>query len=166
MAATRLPRDLTARLLEEGWGPTQISGYLREHLGIEVTANSISQFRKRHTDIPPSHDSERKMPWSVKREHYNSVYRHAILAWKQREADHPLSDERARNLMSIETRLQEARPRQVIDYNPRRKGGFFLREARPGVDLGIVYEPDGKPRPATKGPYALGLFVLDEQTAN
>ncbi|MCL1872330.1 MAG: hypothetical protein FWF90_18220 [Promicromonosporaceae bacterium] len=155
MSNKKLPTELTAQLLEDGWTPTKIVTFLRDHLNIEVTANSISQFRRRHTHIAPAHDSQRRLPWKIDRLHQNSVYRHAILAWHQREHDHPLSAERARNLMAVETRLKEAG--KVIDYGP--VIGFFVVPARDGIDLGIVREPSGRPRPATRGPYALRAAV-------
>ncbi len=92
------------------------------------------------------------MPWKVKPEHKGSVYRNAVYSYWRREHDEPLGDESWRNLYAVEARLKETG--QVIDYNPRRKTGFHLVPARTGVDLGLVREPDGKPRPPKRGPYA------------
>jgi hypothetical protein len=147
----KLPYKLVADLLEQGWGPTKIALHLQEHYGIDVTPNAISMFRRRATDVPPMHSTKRLLPWHIHREHENSVYRHAILAWHQRERGEPLSPERDRNLRSVETRLLENG--LVIDYAPNR--GFFTVAARPGIDMGLVREVDRVPRPPTKGPYSL-----------
>lgn len=151
-APARLPREQVARLLEEGWGPTQIAKHLTARGYEGVTPNAISTFRRRHTDVPAKFDSTRKVPWKVHPDHQSSVYRAAILTWHQREEGILTSPERERNLLAVEARLKEAG--LVIDYRPRRKNPWALVPARPGVDLGIVREPDGVPRPATTGPYA------------
>ena len=151
MPGQKLPAELTARLLEEGLGPQQIVTYLKEHYQIEVTPSAVSMFRKRFTNIEPKHGSKRVIPWKVRPEHKASVYRHAILAWHQRERGEAVIGERARNLMHVETKLKEAR--LVIDYSPDL--GWRLVPARPDIDLGLVREPDAVPRPASKGPYSL-----------
>lgn len=153
MPVAKLPPELTTRLLEEGMGPTAVSRYLKEHMGIEASPSAVSMFRKRYTDVPsqPGTSRERVIPWTIASEHRTSRYRYAILAWHQREKDHPLADERYRNLLKVEADLKENG--RVIDYSPT--NGFFERPAREGVDVGIVREVDGVPRPATRGPYAV-----------
>ena len=151
MPGPKLPQEMTARLLEDGWGPKKIADHYKRHLGIEVTPSAVSMFRKRYTDVPAKHKSEKVIPWDVRPEHKASVYRHAVLAWHQRERGEAVIGERYRNLMSIETRLKEAG--RVIDYHPQR--GWLIVPARPGVDLGVIREPDAVPRPATRGPYSL-----------
>lgn len=146
------PRHKVVRLLHEGLGPTAIARRIRKEDGIEVTASAISNIRRRHTNLPPMQAAKaRRMPWRIDPAHQNSRYRYAILAWVRRERDEPLGEEAYLRLMRMETELKESG--KVIDYYPG--SGWRVVPARPGIDLGIVREPDDKPRPATRGPYAM-----------
>jgi 2-aminoadipate transaminase len=154
MPAPKLPRAKVIRMLEEGMGPTEIQAHLRDHDGIQTTTAAISTIRRRHTDIPPANSNpSRVLPWKIRPEHEGSSLRHAYLAWAQREKGHPLSAERTRNLAYTEAKLMTTG--QVIHYSPAK--GFILVPARPGIDLGIIREPDDARRPPMTGPYATVL---------
>ena len=136
--ARKLPADLVTRLLEEGLGPSAIVEHLREHEDIEVSPQAISTFRKRHTDVPAQHSTRRVVPWDVRPEHRSSGYRRAILAFHRRAQGRTLTGEERRNLDHVERTLRGAD--QVITYDPDE--GWTLVPARPGIDTGIIREPE------------------------
>jgi DNA-binding transcriptional MocR family regulator len=136
--ARKLPADLVTRLLEEGLGPRAIVEYLRQHEGIEVSPQAISTFRQRHTDIPAQHSTRRVVPWDVRPEHRSSGYRRAVLSFHRRAQGRTLTGEERRNLDHVERTLRETG--QVITYQPDE--GWLLVPARPGIDTGIVREPE------------------------
>ncbi len=136
--ARKLPADLVTRLLGEGLGPRAIVEHLREHEGIEVSPQAISTFRKRHTDVPAQHSTRRIVPWEIRPEHRSSRYRRAILAFHRRAQGRTLTGEERRNLDHVERTLRETG--QVITYQPDE--GWTLVPARPGIDTGIIREPE------------------------
>ena len=138
LVSRKLPAALVTRLLEEGLGPRAIVEHLREHHGIEVSPQAISTFRKRHTTIPAQHSTRRVIPWDVRAEHRSSVYRRAILAYHRRAQGRSLTGEERRNLDHVERTLRAAG--QVITY--QHDEGWTLVPARPGIDTGIIREPE------------------------
>ncbi|ACZ32369.1 putative transcriptional regulator, GntR family [Xylanimonas cellulosilytica DSM 15894] len=136
--ARKLPVDLVTRLLEDGLGPRAIVDHLREHVGIEVSPQAISTFRKRHTDVPAQHSTRRVIPWDVRPEHRSNGYRRAILAFHRRAQGRTLTGEERRNLDHVERTLRESG--QVITY--QQDEGWTLVPARPGIDTGIIREPE------------------------
>ncbi len=136
--ARKLPAPLVTRLLEEGLGPSAIVEHLRSKEGIDVSPQAISTFRKRHTAVPAQHSTRRVVPWDVRPEHRSSGYRRAILAFHRRAQGQTLTGEEARNLDHVERTLRESG--QVITYHP--DTGFALVPARPGIDTGIIEEPE------------------------
>jgi DNA-binding transcriptional MocR family regulator len=153
----KLPAELVTRLLREGHGPRAIVEHLRVHEGVVVSPQAISTFRQRHTDVPPQHSTRRIVPWEVRPEHRTSGYRRAILAYHRRAEGRPLTGEERRNLDHIEAKLRATD--QVISYDPDE--GWILVPARPGVDTGIIREPEASmtqstPRPHQHGTTAAG----------
>lgn len=134
----KLPAALVTSLLEKGLGPRAIVEHLREHEGIEVSPQAISTFRKRHTTIPAQHSTRRVIPWDVLPEHRSSGYRRAILAFHRRAQGRTLTGEERRNLDHVERTLRESG--QVITY--QKDEGWVLVPARPGIDTGIIREPE------------------------
>ncbi|GAB2464357.1 hypothetical protein GCM10007967_18490 [Xylanimonas ulmi] len=136
--ARKLPAALVTRLLQEGLGPRAIVEHLRVHEGVEVSPQAISTFRKRHTTVPAQHSTRRVIPWEVRPEHRSSTYRRAVLAFHRRAEGRTLTGEERRNLDHVERTLRETG--QVITYHPDE--GWLLVPARPGIDTGIVREPE------------------------
>ena len=62
MPAKKLPEDalLHRLIVEEGLGPAEVRDWLKEHRGIDVTAPSISMWRRR-AGLPPA--LPRRSPW-------------------------------------------------------------------------------------------------------
>lgn len=141
----------TAKWLEDGKSPTDIVALHKLHWGIDVKPNAVSNFRRRHTDVKPQHDTKRRLPWpGIKREHLGHKYRQYLLNYYKRELGEDVKKEPAEGLANFEKLLHESG--MVVDYNY--DDGFFLVPRRDGVDLGLVREPDSVPRPSKYGLYA------------
>ncbi|GAA3232220.1 hypothetical protein ACFP63_16570 [Oerskovia jenensis] len=123
---------------------TQIVAFLKDHMGIEVTTEALIMWRKRR-GLDRNPVSPKRIPWKLRPEHVNTVEAQAIRAYYGREDGLAVDKERTRILASMERRLY---PRGlVIHYDPDTERGWWAVPARPGVDLGLVREPDGLPRP-------------------
>lgn len=149
MPAKKLPEDavLHQLLVDEGMTPTEVRDWLKVHKGIDVTAASISMWRRR-AGLPPI--KPRRSPWDYLPDtnHSRVVEAQVVRAYFRREAGLPNDPERARMLESMERRLKEAN--LVLWYNTDEKlgpVGWVTARPRPGIDLGIIREPDDKPHP-------------------
>lgn len=152
MPAKKIPDLLVERLYEEeGLTATEIVEYLRVHMGIEVSREALAMWRKRRgLDRKPA--SPKRIPWKLRPEHTSTVEAQAIRSHSRREDGLVVDDERTRILKRMEERLY---PRGlVIHYDPATEQGWWYVPARPGIDLGLVREPDDKPRPPKFGPKA------------
>lgn len=152
MPAKKIPDELVERLYEEeGLTATEIVEYLRVHMGIEVSREALSMWRKRRgLDRNPAHP--KRIPWKVRPEHGVTVEAQAIRSHSRREDGLPVDKERTRILASMERRLYPQG--LVIHYDPDTEQGWWYVPARPGIDLGLVREPDDTPRPPKYGPKA------------
>jgi hypothetical protein len=147
--AKKLPEDavLYKLIVDEGMTPTEVRDWLKVHKDIDVTAASVSMWRRR-AGLPPT--MPRRSPWSYLpgTNHSNVQEAQVVRAYFRREAGLPNDPERTRMLESMERRLRDAG--LVLWYNTDpEKGplGWLTARPRPGIDLGIIREPDGKPHP-------------------
>lgn len=147
--AKKLPEDdlLYQLIAEEGLGPSEVVAWLREHKGIEVTPSSVSMWRRR-AGLPAQ--APKRSPWKYASgtNHSHTVEAQAVRAYYRREAGLPNDPERARMLESMEERLR--RSGTVLHYNPDPElgpVGWYYVPPEPGIDLGIIREPDRVPRP-------------------
>ena len=153
MPAKKLPDgDVERLLVEEGMSPAEVAAWLKEHKGIDTTPASISMWRRR-AGLPAQ--LPRRTPWKYApgTNHGKVVEAQVVRAYFRREEGLTNDPERARMLESMEARLRDAG--LVLHYNPDpNKGevGWFTVRPRPGIDLGIIREPDGKPHPPQHGP--------------
>lgn len=145
MPGKRLPDDKVRQLVEAGKGNSEIARYLREHEGVDVTPSAIGMWRKRR-GLERTVQAPRA-PWSYrpKSGHAGQVEAVVVRAWHRREAGLPLDEQRAAILAGWEHRLYGAG--LVLHYDPDTPQGWWYVPAEPGVDLGIIREPDRKPRP-------------------
>lgn len=130
----------------------QIVAFLKEHMGIEVTTEALTMWRKRRgLDRKPV--NPKRIPWKLRPEHAVTVEAQAIRSHSRREDGLTVDKERSRILASMERRLYPQG--LVIHYDADTERGWWAVPARPGIDLGLVREPDDVPRPPRYGPRAM-----------
>ncbi len=145
MPGKKLPDKLVERLVRQGMGNTEVSRWLLEHEHLEVSPSAVGMWRKRRglptKPIAPS------APWSYRpgSGHNRESEAAVVRAYFRREAGLPIDGQREQLLLSWERRLYGAG--RVLHYDPDTEQGWWYVEAEPGVDLGIIREPDRRPRP-------------------
>lgn len=143
MPGKKLPDKVVEQLVRKGMGNTEVARWLEVHENLDVTPSAVGMWRIRHgyarERIAPSG------PWSYRLRRADKQKSEAVAtrAYFRREAGLALNKQAGATLLSWERRLYGAG--EVLDYDEA--DGFRRVAARPGIDLGIIREPDGRPHP-------------------
>lgn len=141
MGKKLLPDKQIEMLVRSGKGDTEIVRYLQEHDNISVTRQAIQAWRKRNAQ-ESKHGREivYSMPWRIRPEH-SSLEAARAIRWQARvDAGLPVSPEDLDRLARVKRHLGAVDG--VFHYEPDTPQGWFIVSRRPGVDTGIVRNPD------------------------
>lgn len=140
MPGKLIPDHLVARLVDEGKTDGEIRDYLAERENLQVTRQAITNWRRRRGDEPRQLAVPRAIPWKVAKEHATLQPARVIRWYARRQAGLPLAEPEARALDRAMRDL--AQVDGVLTYVPGTAEGWFVVKRRPGVDEGIIREPD------------------------
>lgn len=134
------------QLVRAGLSDGEVAAYLGEKENIYVTRQAIHAWRKRNLDEAPRRHGRRVMlPWRVREEHRTLEPARAIRAFARRASGEDLPEAEASRLERVLGFLAEhgdVNGPAVFDYDPGSERGWVVVSRRPGVDRGIVREPD------------------------
>lgn len=80
------------------------------------------------------------LPWRLKVQHSDAYDAYMLRLAGRMEQGKPLSPDEKKRFASWKRRLDEAGC--VVHYEPRSEQGFWWVPRRPGVDRGLIREPD------------------------
>lgn len=136
---------------EEGLTHQQCADRVFAQTGVKVSRASVSASlskagytkRVRYPEL---------IPWRVRVDHNRHHFLNMLRLEGRSQAGVRLSEHDRRQLESFKRRLEESNA--VVAYIRDTDEGWFLVHRRPGVDLGMIREPDRKPasdRKSSKG---------------
>lgn len=133
-----LPDNLLEQLMRRGLTDREILDYLAEHENIVVTRQAISQWRRRRGQTKRP-QAPRAIPWKLRPEDRTSEPVRVIRFHARRNAGLPLTPDEVNRL----ERGLEVLDGNVFHYDPDHPAGpWLIVPPRPGVDTGIVREPN------------------------
>lgn len=133
--------------VREGKTNAEIVRLLAEREGVSVSRQAISVW-KRRAGVEMKDQPAKGMPWKVKEEHRQLEAARAIRNFNRVRRGDTLPEREQRRLDKAIESLAEIASEQgwkhgaVFHYEPDTDSGWFVVARRPGVDKGIVREPD------------------------
>lgn len=115
--------------------------YLRKY-NIEMSPSAFGNMRRRWGLHPRLVRDDDMIPWALKREHQWKTPLALLRIAARERAGEPLHREEQRRLASFVRSLKE--DGAVIHYDPDTEEGFWRVPARPGIDKGLIREPERK----------------------
>jgi hypothetical protein len=132
-----LSRNAVERLLRTGLNDQQIADWILEHEHEQVTRQAVSAARRRW-GLEATRPTLRSVPWRLRPGDDTHELTRAVRSFARRQAGRELVPGDAKRLARVEAWLAE---RDGVLFYDEVVGWVVIRR-RPGVDLGIIREPD------------------------
>lgn len=148
MAARRKlpPAPELAKMVEAGMTHTQIADKISKDIGEHVSRSSVAVALSR-ANLTTRTAADKAVPWIIRPEHQNRYDMHMLRIHRRVQRGEAIRPSDADRYRSWRANLDQHDA--VIHYEPRSIVGFWLVPRRPGIDTGVIREPDPDGRQAS-----------------